>query len=196
MFTGLVQDVGRIDAVVKSQDGCVVTISTPLAAELAEGDSIAVSGVCLTARDIDGSRFVADMVNETLRRSSLGNLVEGEAVNLELAMKADGRFGGHIVQGHVDGVGVVDQISSDGVSQVLRISADPEVLRHVVEKGSITVDGVSLTVAAVDDDAFEIALIPKTLQETTLGTLQSGDRVNLETDLFAKYAEKLAGSPR
>jgi riboflavin synthase len=196
VFTGLVEDLGTVVAVERSGDGARLTIETRLAAELGEGDSISVCGVCLTARDIEAGSFHADVVNETLRRSSLGALEVGRPVNLELAMKADGRFGGHIVQGHVDGVGVIESVTEDGMSQVMRVRAEESLLRYVVEKGSITIDGVSLTVSAVDDSALEVALIPKTMQETTLGRLVVDAAVNLETDLFAKYAEKLAGSQR
>lgn len=192
MFTGLVEDVGEVAAIDAGADGAKLVIATELADQVAPGDSVAVAGVCLTATEVGHGRFSADAINETLSRTSLGSLGRGDAVNLELAMKADGRFGGHIVQGHVDGVGSVAAIRADGDSTVVTIAAAPELLRYVVEKGSITVDGVSLTVARVDGGGFDVALIPETLTRTTLGAVTEGAAVNLETDIFAKYAEKLA----
>jgi riboflavin synthase len=192
MFTGLVQDVGTVAKIDANSDGARLTIETTLATDVAEGDSVAVAGVCLTATSVSDMSFAADAINETLSRTATGRLQIGDPVNLELAMKADGRFGGHIVQGHVDGVGEITEIRPDGLSQVITIGAAPEILRYIVEKGSITIDGTSLTVARVDDEAFDVALIPETLERTTLGRAKAGDPVNLETDLFAKYAEKLA----
>jgi riboflavin synthase len=193
LFTGLVQDVGTVAKIDAGADGARLTIETKLAPEVAEGDSVSVAGVCLTATSVTADSFSADAINETLSRTSVGTLNEGDGVNLELAMKADGRFGGHIVQGHVDGIGRISAITPDGLSQVVTVVATPEIMRYVVEKGSITVDGVSLTVAQVQRDGFDIALIPETLERTTLGSANTGDVVNLETDIFAKYAEKLAG---
>jgi riboflavin synthase len=192
VFTGLVEDIGTVAAIEAGKDGARLTITTPLAVDVAEGDSVAVAGACLTATAVAADGFSADVINETLSRTSIGALKQGGAVNLELAMKADGRFGGHIVQGHVDGVGTIAAVHADGLSMILTIAAEPAILRHVVEKGSITVDGVSLTIATVDANEFEVALIPETLERTTLGSAAKGTRVNLETDLFAKYAEKLA----
>lgn len=192
MFTGLVEDVGEVAAIDAGADGAKLVIATVLADQVAPGDSVAVAGVCLTATAAGDGRFSADAINETLARTSLGSLDSGAAVNLELAMRADGRFGGHIVQGHVDGAGRVAAVRADGDSTVVTIAAAPELLRYVVEKGSITVDGVSLTVARVDGDGFDVALIPETLDRTTLGAVAEGAVVNLETDIFAKYAEKLA----
>ncbi|MEA2221378.1 MAG: riboflavin synthase [Solirubrobacteraceae bacterium] len=168
-----------------------LTLSTALAGELTEGASIAVNGVCLTARAIDGERFVADVMHETLHRSSLGGVGEGARVNLELALRAADRLGGHIMQGHVDGVGAVSAVRDDGFARVVTIAAGPEILRYVVEKGSIAVDGVSLTVARIDDASFDVSLIPETLERTNLGGAQAGRRVNLEVDVLAKYVEKL-----
>lgn len=193
MFTGLVQDIGTVRQIDAGADGARLTIDTALAPEVSEGDSISVAGVCLTATSVSAKSFAADAINETLSRTSIGALRKGDGVNLELAMKADGRFGGHIVQGHVDGVGTISAIRPDGLSQVVAISAAPEIMRYIVEKGSITVDGISLTVAQVERDGFDIALIPETLERTTLGSATAGATVNLETDIFAKYAEKLAG---
>jgi riboflavin synthase len=158
---------------------------------VALGDSIAVNGVCLTAVDATAEGFAADVMPETLRRSSLGPLGAGDEVNLELPLRATDRLGGHVVQGHVDGTGSVEELREEGFSRVLRIAAEPELLRYVVEKGSIAVDGVSLTVSAVDEDAFEVSLIPETLERTTLGSVEPGRTVNLEVDVFAKYVEKL-----
>ncbi|MDQ5835050.1 MAG: riboflavin synthase [Actinomycetota bacterium] len=165
-------------------------VETALAAQLHPGDSVAVNGVCVTALDPDGSSFRADVMPETLRRSSLGPLEAGDEVNLELALRAGDRLGGHMMQGHVDGTGAVVTLREEGFSRVVRIAAAPELLRYVVEKGSIAVDGVSLTVSAVDNEAFEVSLIPETLERTTLGEADPGRTVNLEVDVLAKYVEK------
>jgi riboflavin synthase len=191
VFTGLVETTGKIAAIDRDGDGVRLSVATPLAAELTDGDSVAVNGVCLTARGVDAQRFAADVMEETLRRSSLGPLAEGDAVNLELALRASDRLGGHIVQGHVDGVGSVESIREDGFARVVRVAVESDLLRYVVEKGSIAVDGVSLTVSAVDDAAFEVSLIPETLERTTLGSAAPGRKVNLEVDVLAKYVEKL-----
>lgn len=191
MFTGLVADTGTIRTLERDGDGVRLTVETDLAGELAQGDSVAVNGVCLTARDPGDGAFRADVMAETLRRSSLGPLAEGDTVNLELPLRAGDRLGGHVVQGHVDGTGTVDSLAEDGFSRRVRVAAPPDLLRYVVEKGSIAVDGVSLTVAEVDDDGFVVALIPETLERTTLGDVQPGRVVNLEVDVLAKYVEKL-----
>jgi riboflavin synthase len=191
MFTGLVEDRGTVAAVERNADGVRISVETSLADSLAPGDSIAVNGVCLTAVEPDGRRFAADVMNETLRRSSLAALEAGSHVNLELPLRAEDRLGGHFVQGHVDGLGTVADVRDDGFSRLVRIAADPGVLRYVVEKGSIAVDGVSLTVSAVDGDAFEVSLIPETLRRTSLGDAARGRSVNLEVDVLAKYVEKL-----
>ena len=187
MFTGLVAGKG----VVRSADGGHLEIETPLASELEPGDSIAVNGVCLTATQRSNGSFVADVMPETLRLTSLEPLTEGDEVNLELPLRAGDRLGGHVMQGHVDGTGTVESVTEDGFSRVVRIEAAPELLRYVVHKGSIAVDGVSLTVSAVDDQAFEVSLIPETLERTTLGEAAPGRTVNLEVDVLAKYVEKL-----
>ena len=186
MFTGLVAGTGKVRSL---RDGRL-EVDTPLAAELAAGDSIAVNGVCLTAIEPSVDGFAADVMPETLRRSSLGPLAEGGEVNLELSLRAGDRLGGHIVQGHVDGTGTIEYVREEGFSRVVRVAAPADLLRYVVEKGSIAVDGVSLTVSAVDDDAFEVSLIPETLERTTLGSAAPGRAVNLEVDLLAKYVEK------
>jgi riboflavin synthase len=191
MFTGLVGGRGAIESLQRDGDGVRLRVRTELAGELAPGDSIAVNGVCLTAVERDGRGFSADVMEETLRRSSLGPLAEGDEVNLELPLRAGDRLGGHVVQGHVDGTGSVEAVTEDGFARVVRIDAPAGLLRYVVEKGSIAVDGVSLTVSAVDDDGFEVSLIPETLERTTLGAATPGRVVNLEVDLLAKYVEKL-----
>lgn len=191
MFTGLVQATGTVAALERLGAGARLSVATPLAAELADGDSVAVNGVCLTARGAGRDAFSADVMAETLRRSSLGPLAAGDAVNLELPLRAGDRLGGHVVQGHVDGVGVVVATDDEGFARVVRVSAPEDLLRYVVEKGAVAVDGVSLTVSAVDDEALEVSLIPETLERTTLGSLEPGRSVNLEVDVLAKYVEKL-----
>ena len=191
MFTGLVQGVGRVAALDRSEEGARVRIETPLASELSAGDSIAVNGVCLSAASLENGSFVADAMNETLSRTSLGALGLGAEVNLELPLRAGDRLGGHMVQGHVDGVGIVAEVASDGFARRIRVEAPADVLRYVIEKGSIAVDGVSLTVAALDSRSFTVSLIPETMQRTNLGHAEPGDRVNLEVDVLAKYVEKL-----
>ena len=190
MFTGLVAGTGEVRAAERGPDGLRLRVDTPLAAELAGGDSIAVNGVCLTAVEIDGDGFGADVMEETIGRSTLGLVRAGDRVNLELPLRVGDRLGGHIVQGHVDGMGMVDSVDEDGFSRRLRITTPPETLRYVVEKGSIAVDGVSLTVAEVDDFGFTVALIPETLERTTFAARKPGDVVNLEVDIMAKYAMK------
>ncbi|MBA2347187.1 MAG: riboflavin synthase [Solirubrobacterales bacterium] len=194
MFTGLVADLGTVDAVETTGDGARLTVRTRLAAELGPGDSIAVNGVCLTAVAPTAETFAADVMNETLMRSSLAAAQAGAPVNLELALRADGRLGGHIMQGHVDGIGTVAQVTEDGLARRISFDAAPELLRYVVEKGSIAIDGVSLTVATVSDTQFSVSLIPETLARTTLGATVPGVRVNLEVDVMAKYAEKMMGA--
>jgi len=191
VFTGLVQGQGVLAAVDPTADGARLAVRTPLSAELAPGDSVAVNGVCLTATRIEDGVFHADVMTETLRRSSLGDAAPGAAVNLELPLRASDRLGGHVVQGHVDGVGVVRELADEGFSRRVEISAPEDVLRYVVEKGSIAVHGVSLTVASVDEDGFAVALIPETLERTSLGAATPGTRVNLEVDVLAKYVERL-----
>ncbi len=194
MFTGLVADLGTVEAVEATDAGARLTVRTRLAGELGPGDSIAVNGVCLTAVDPTAESFSADVMNETLLRSSLGAAQDGATVNLELALRADGRLGGHIMQGHVDGVGTVAELVEDGLARRITFDAAPELLRYVVEKGSIAIDGVSLTVATVSEAQFSVSLIPETLARTTLGAAEPGRRVNLEVDVMAKYAEKMMGA--
>jgi len=196
MFTGLVQGLGTVAAVEPTGEGVRLAIATPLGRELAPGDSVAVNGVCLTAVDPSNGTFAADVMNETLRRSSLAALEPGSEVNLELPLRAHDRLGGHVVQGHVDGLGTIAEVTQDGFSRVVRISAPPELLRYVVEKGSIAIDGVSLTVSAVDDESLSVSLIPETIERTILGAAEVGRPVNLEVDVLAKYVEKLVGAHR
>jgi riboflavin synthase len=196
LFTGLVQGIGRVAALELTEAGACLEIETPLVVELRAGDSIAVNGVCLSAAALENGSFTADAMNETLARTSLGGLGPGAEVNLELPLRASDRLGGHVVQGHVDGVGEIDSVVEDGFARRIRIAAPPEVLRYVIEKGSIAVDGVSLTVAGLDDRSFTVSLIPETLQRTNLGHAGPGDRVNLEVDVLAKYVEKLMGASR
>lgn len=185
MFTGLIAETGEIQ-----QSGTRLAVRTPLAAELAQGDSIAVNGVCLTAVELGGDRFEADVMEETLRLTTLGSLEPGDPVNLELALRVGDRLGGHFVQGHVDGTGTVEAVEQREHSRVVRITAEPDLLRYIFRKGSIAIDGVSLTVVDVDDEGFSVSLIPETLERTTLGSAREGDRVNLEVDIFARYAVK------
>jgi len=189
VFTGLVADLGTVTAVDASEDGVRLTVRTSL--ELREGDSIAVNGVCLTATSLPDGGFTADVMNETLRRSSLGTLEEGSKVNLELPLRADDRLGGHFVQGHVDGLGTIWDVREEGFSQVVTIGAPPEIMRYVIEKGSIAVDGVSLTVSGLGEDWLQVSLIPETLERTILGDATTGTPVNLEVDVLAKYIERL-----
>ena len=195
MFTGLVQDLGKVAEIHETTDGVRIAVESPLASELSDGDSIAVNGVCLTAVGMcKGERFGADVMRETLRRTSLGDIESGSTVNLELPLRAADRLGGHVVQGHVDGVGVVSHIAADGFAKVVTIETGPDTLKYIVEKGSIAVDGISLTVARVDDAGFDVSLIPETIERTTLGSAEPGTTVNLEVDVLAKYVEKLIGA--
>jgi riboflavin synthase len=191
MFTGLIADLGSVSGIERDADGATLEISTRLAGELAEGDSIAVNGVCLTAIGPRDGCFRAQAMEETLRRSSLDSLKIGSPVNLELALRANGRLGGHIVQGHVDGTGTIEQMREEGFARVLEVEAPAELTRYLVEKGSVTVDGVSLTVSEVRGEGFSVSLIPETLVRTNLGGAQLGDRVNIEVDILAKHVEKL-----
>ena len=192
MFTGLVEEVGRVVAMAGGPDGARLAIRAPLVREgLAIGDSVSVNGACLTAVALDDEGFAVDCAPETLRRTSLGRLAPGDGVNLERALRVGDRLGGHMVQGHVDATGEVLAARSEGGSVVLEIGAPPEVLRYVVEKGSVAVDGVSLTIAARLPDRFAVALIPHTMAATTLGPGAVGRPVNLEADVVAKYVEAL-----
>lgn len=192
MFTGIVEERGEVVSVLYQGDSARMVIRADLAIEDAKlGDSISVNGVCLTVAELDGSSFTADVMAETLARTSLGAASSGSPVNLERAMPAHGRLGGHLVQGHVDATGQILQINPAEHWTVVRIALPEQLARYVAEKGSITVDGVSLTVVGVDDDSFTVSLIPTTLRETTLGDREVGDPVNLEIDVIAKYVERL-----
>jgi riboflavin synthase len=190
MFTGIVRERGRVSALEEGAEGLRLEIDAPAtAAQLAIGDSVSISGACLTATSVSNGSFSVTAVAETLARTTLGALSVDDDVNLEIAARIGDPLGGHFVQGHVDGLGRVAAARDDGC---VWIEAGPEILRYCVEKGSIAVDGVSLTIAGLRDGAFEVALIPHTLEVTTLGALQPGDEVNLEVDVLAKYVEKLA----
>lgn len=192
MFTGIVEEMGTIRSIRKGTHSAVLEIQAMVVLEdIHVGDSIAVNGVCLTATSFTPSTFTADVMHETLNRSSLAALRPGSRVNLERAMAANGRFGGHIVSGHVDGLGTVLTTQKDDNAIWYTIGAAPEVLRYVVEKGSITIDGISLTVARVDGQSFAISAIPHTVAVTVLQDRKPGDKVNLETDIIGKYVEKL-----
>ena len=191
MFTGLIADLGRIEDLERSGDGVRLIVSSALAGELSEGDSISVNGVCLTATEVRPTAFATDVMNETLRLSSLAEARSGTPVNLELAMRLSDRLGGHMVQGHVDGVGTVRSVAPDGFARRIEIEAGDDLLRYMVHKGSITVDGVSLTIAGLGDTSFTVSLIPETLERTNLGHAEIGTTVNLEVDVLAKYVERL-----
>jgi riboflavin synthase len=192
MFTGIVESLGTVKEVVDLDGGRRLVLDVGgLAADLRIGASLSVNGVCLTAVEVAGEDVTADLVAETLRRSNLGGLRPGYRVNLERPLRADGRFDGHIVQGHVDATGRVIFIEAAGEGRLMKVATSGDGLRYIIEKGSITVDGVSLTVSSVDAEGFEVALIPHTLSMTTLGLYHPGDLVNLEFDVLAKYVEKL-----
>lgn len=191
MFTGLIEDVGIVESVDSNVDGARLRIATSLAGEIEPGDSVAVDGVCLTAAAVDEAGFEAEAMNQTLAVTSLAGLGVGSRVNLELAMKAADRLGGHIVQGHVDGVGEVVSVDEDGFARRVRCKVDPGLLRLVVDRGSIALDGVSLTVAALGDDWLEVSLIPETMERTNLGEAKAGRKINVECDVIAKHVERL-----
>jgi riboflavin synthase len=194
MFTGLIADRGSVTALDQDGDGARIEIRSGLASALAQGDSIAVNGVCLTATAVSDEAFEAQAMIETLERSSLGQLREGSPVNLELALRADDRLGGHIVQGHVDGVATASAVREEGFSRVLTFAVEPSLARYLVEKGSVAVDGVSLTVSGVGEGEFSVSLIPETLQRTNLGEIGEGAIVNIEVDVLAKHVERLMQS--
>lgn len=192
MFTGIVEELGTIRSIRRGAASAVLSIGAEaVLSDLRIGDSVAVNGVCLTATGVDGSGFTADVMHETLQRSSLGALGPGSRVNLERAMAADGRFGGHIVSGHIDGTGTIAERRRDDNAVWYTVSAPPALLRYIVEKGSIAIDGISLTVASVEADRFSVSVIPHTAAMTLLGAKGPGDVVNLETDIIGKYVERL-----
>lgn len=192
MFTGIIEETGVIRAVQRGAKSAVLTVEAKKVLEDVHiGDSIATNGVCLTVTSVRGDCFTADVMNESLRRSSLGDLKPGSRVNLERAMAANGRFGGHIVSGHIDGTGTVVSVRRDDIAVWYTIRTTPQLMRYIVEKGSIAIDGISLTVAAVETDRFSVSVIPHTAQETTLSEKRPGATVNLENDVIGKYVEKL-----
>jgi riboflavin synthase len=191
MFTGLIQDVGRVESVDAGADGARLRIATSLAGEVEPGDSVAVNGACLTATSVDGDGFATEAMNQTLAMTALGGLDAGARVNLELAMRASDRLGGHIVQGHVDGVGEVTAVEQDGFARRLRVALDPGLLRYAIEKGSITLDGVSLTIAELGESWLVVSLIPETIERTNLGAAEPGGKINVECDVIAKHVERL-----
>ena len=191
MFTGIVSELGTVESANAGEDGVRLRVRAKLAGQLGEGDSVAVSGACLTATAVGEGWFEADAMNQTLALTTLGGVGSGDTVNLELAVRAADRLGGHLVQGHVDGVGVVRRVDADGFARRIWIDSPPDLRRYLTERGSVAVAGVSLTVAAVDAAGFEVSLIPETLERTTLGTVDTGSRVNLEVDVVARYAERL-----
>lgn len=194
MFTGLVEEIGTVEKLERLDDAVRLTVRGPaVTADAAAGDSIAVDGVCLTVVDSDGGAFTADVMRETLDRSRLGSYGTGSRVNLERALAAGARMGGHIVQGHVDGVGTLESRESSEHWDVLRFTLPAQLEKYVVEKGSIAINGTSLTVSAVGEGFVEVSLIPTTLHETTFGELSVGDPVNFEVDVVAKYVEKMVG---
>jgi riboflavin synthase len=191
VFTGLIQDVGKVDQAEIGDDGARLRIATTLGREVGLGDSVAVNGVCLTATAADASGFEAEAMNQTLEATALSAVDAGSRVNLELAMRASDRLGGHIVQGHVDGIGEVVSVAEDGFARRLRLALAPELLRYAVDRGSIAIDGVSLTIADLGESWAEVSLIPETLGRTTLGELEPGCNSNVECDVVAKYVERL-----
>ena len=191
MFTGLIQDVGTVESLDSGAEGARLRIATSLASEIESGDSAAVNGVCLTATTVDGDSFATEAMNQTLEVTSLAGLGVGSRVNLELAMKPSDRLGGHIVQGHVDGVGEVASIEEDGFAKRLRVALDRDLLRYAIDKGSIALDGVSLTIAELGEDWLEVSLIPETLERTNLGEASPGRKLNVECDVIAKHVERL-----
>jgi riboflavin synthase len=191
VFTGLIQDVGEVKGMALSGDGARISIATALGSEIAVGDSIAVNGVCLTATSAQADHFDVDAMNQTLAVTALGEGLQVGRVNLELAMRASDRLGGHIVQGHVDGVGEVTAVADDGFARRVRVALGPDLLRYAVDKGSITLSGVSLTIAELGPEWVEVSLIPETLERTNLGELTPGSKLNVECDIVAKYVERL-----
>ena len=190
MFTGIVRELGRVEAVDASDDGSRLRVAAGLASELAEGDSVAVNGACLTATSVGDGSFQADVMRQTLSLTTLGELEESSPVNLELPLRPTDRLGGHVVQGHVDGTATVSDLVADGFAKRLRVELPEDLLPYVVERGSIAIEGVSLTVAGLTDDGLEVSLIPETLERTTLGSVKPGDRLNVECDVLARYVQR------
>ncbi|WP_373484121.1 riboflavin synthase [Acetobacterium sp.] len=196
MFTGIIEEVGKITSIIRGQRSSQLWVQGEVIIDdLKLGASVAVNGVCLTVSQLCGNKWMADVMSETLSRSNLGDLKGGSAVNLERAMPANGRFGGHIVSGHIDGTGYIVQISKDDNAVIFKIGAPQQILRYIIEKGSIAIDGISLTVIGLTDNSFSVSVIPHTVKHTVLGFKQPGDPVNLENDLVGKYIEKLLMNP-
>ncbi|MBR0484107.1 MAG: riboflavin synthase [Oscillospiraceae bacterium] len=194
MFTGIIEEIGTVKSVRTGADTCILTVSAKkIFSDVHIGDSIAVNGTCLTVCAFDKNSFSADVMPETMRRTNLGGLKSGSPVNLERAMPANGRFGGHIVSGHIDGTGVIKNLQKEKNAVWVQISAKPELLKYIVEKGSIAIDGISLTVAKISSQDFSVSIIPHTGEETILLKKKSGEIVNLECDIIAKYVEKICG---
>ena len=194
MFTGIIEEIGNIKSIRTGADTCILTVcAEKILSDMHIGDSIAVNGTCLTVCEFDNNSFSADVMPETMRRTNLGSLKSGSPVNLERAMSANGRFGGHIVSGHIDGTGVIKSLKKEKNAVWVQISAKPEILRYIVEKGSIAIDGISLTVAKISSQDFSVSIIPHTGEKTILLKKKSGEIVNLECDIIAKYVEKLCG---
>lgn len=195
MFTGLVEEIGRVESVIKSAKSARITIKAKTVLEGVKlGDSICTNGVCLTVTSFDSSRFSIDAMAETMRRSNLRNLSPGDEVNLERALSVGERLGGHIVSGHIDGMGTIEDYQKEDNAVWITVGASPEILRYIVQKGSVAIDGVSLTVAYVDDSVFKVSIIPHTRDMTTLLRKKAGDEVNLECDMIGKYIEKFLGA--
>lgn len=194
MFTGIIEEIGKIKKIETIGPSARITISAKtILSDVHLGDSISVNGICLTVTSFGENYFVADIMNETIKRTSFHNMRIGTNVNLERAMKVDNRFGGHIVSGHIDGTGLIKSVEKQGNSTWYQISPPAKLLRYIVEKGSIAIDGTSLTVAYVDRESFKVSIIPHTSEATILSTKRSGDKVNLEVDIIGKYVEKLLG---
>lgn len=197
MFTGIIEEMGKVAEIKRNPHSAAFSIAGDrIFDDLKIGDSVATNGVCLTVRQIKGKRFVADVMAETLKRSSLGSLKWGDPVNLERAMPADGRFGGHIVSGHIDGTGVITATRLDDNAKWFTVQARPSIMGMIVEKGSVALDGISLTVAEVGDTWFSVSIIPHTMGETVLGQRRPGDKVNIENDIIGKYVQRLMGGAR
>jgi riboflavin synthase len=190
MFTGLISELGRVEAVDASDDGARLRIAAELTSELAEGDSVAVNGACLTATSVGDGTFEADVMHQSLSLTTLGGLEPSSPVNLELPLRATDRLGGHVVQGHVDGTATVKDVTEDGFARRVRIELPDELLPYVVERGSIAIEGVSLTIADLSGSELEVSLIPETLERTTLGSVKPGDRLNIECDVLARYVQR------
>jgi riboflavin synthase len=190
MFTGIIKELGSVEAVETSEDGARLRIHADLASDLASGDSVAVNGACLTATSAGDGEFEADVMHQTLSLTTLGGLEPSSRVNLELPLRATDRLGGHVVQGHVDGTATVVEVSADGFAKRLRVELPEELLPYVVERGSIAIEGVSLTIADLSAAGLDVSLIPETLERTTLGELKPGDRVNVECDVLARYVRR------